>query len=65
MWRIDGVRKSRVVGFVKDMTKSAAREAVRLIIVEEMGQRRSDVALAFDEFVKLSYLPFYSSFGVQ
>ena len=33
-WYESGVKKSKVVGFVKDMTKGQAREAVAKIVAE-------------------------------
>ncbi len=34
LWYEGGVKKSKVVGFVKDMTKGEAREAVAKIVAE-------------------------------
>jgi hypothetical protein len=39
-WRVDGCRKSRVLGFVKDMTKSEAREAVGKIVIAENAKKQ-------------------------
>jgi hypothetical protein len=39
MWWVDGGRKSRVLGLVKDMTKSDARAAVDRIVTEVNAKR--------------------------
>jgi integrase len=60
MWWVDGVRKSRVLGFVKDMTKSKARELVARIVAEEHAKRDVNKAWNFREFVEQVYFPYYS-----
>jgi site-specific recombinase XerD len=60
MWWVDGGRKSRVLGLVKDMSKSQAREAVNRIVVEENAKRNSGRTWLFGEFVKEIYIPYYS-----
>ena len=42
MWWVDGRRKSRVLGLVKDMTKSEARAAVDRIVTEVNAKRRTE-----------------------
>src|ERR1039457_4781436 len=60
MWWVDGRRKSRVLGFVNKMSKSAAREAVNRIVAEESAKRESNKTWRFGEFVELVYFPYYS-----
>ena len=55
-WYADGKRRSQVVGSVKDMTKSEAREEVARIIAAECAQRDTT---KFKAFVDGVYLPFY------
>lgn len=52
----EGKRRSQVLGFVKDMTKSEARDAVARIAARERGERSEQ----FGPFVENTYLPFYS-----
>lgn len=60
MWWVDGRRKSRVLGFVAKMSKSAAREAVNRIVAEENAKRQDNKIRRFGEFVELVYFPYYS-----
>ena len=60
MWYADGKRKSQVVGSVKNMTKSKAREEVAKIVAEERAKRETDRAWKFGEFVERIYFPYYS-----
>lgn len=60
MWRVDGRRKSRVLGFISKMSKSAAREAVNRIVAEENARRETGKSWRLGEFVELVYFPFYS-----
>ena len=60
MWWVDGRRKSRVLGFVTKMSKSAAREAVNRIVAEENARRQENKIWRFGEFVELVYFPYYS-----
>jgi len=60
MWWVDRSRKSRVIGLVKDMTKSDAREAVNRIVTEVAAKREQHKAWQFGEFVTEVYFPFYS-----
>src|ERR1700728_385847 len=60
MWWLDGRRKSRVLGFVNKMSKSAAREAVNRIVAEETGNRKRNKLWRFGEFVETVYFPYYS-----
>src|SRR5277367_5381397 len=59
-WRVDGCRKSRVLGFVKDMTKSEAREAVGKIVVAENAKKQRYHTWHFGEFVDEVFIPYYS-----
>jgi integrase len=60
MWWVDGGRKSRVLGFVKDMSKTKARDAVNRIVAEENAKRQTDRSWRFGEFVNEIYVPYYS-----
>ena len=60
MWWVDGKRKSRVLGFVNKLPKSAAREAVNRIVAEENAKRDNGKAWQFGEFVEQVYFPFYT-----
>ncbi len=59
MWYADGKRKSMVVGSVKDMTKSKAREEVAKIVAAERAKREANRVWKFGEFVEASYFPYY------
>ena len=56
---IAGVR-SRVIGLVKDMTKSEAREAVDRIVDRGQRQAEQNRVWQFGEFVAEVYFPYYS-----
>jgi integrase len=60
MWWVDGRRKSRVLGLVKDMTKSEARAAVDRIVTEVNAKRNQNKIWRFGEFVAEVYFPYYS-----
>jgi integrase len=60
MWYADGKRKSRVVGSVRDMTKSKARDEVAKIIAGERARGEMNQAWKFGEFVEHVYFPYYS-----
>lgn len=60
LWRDNGICKSRVLGFVKDMTKSKAREEVARIVTEENAKRRNNRVWNFGEFVEQVVFPYYS-----
>ena len=60
MWYADGKRKSRVVGSIRDMTKSNAREEVARIVAGERAKHEINRAWKFGEFVELVYFPYYS-----
>jgi len=57
LWCEGGVQKSRVLGFVKDMTKGEAREAVAKIIAE--GRAKMETPRKFGDFVEAVYFPYY------
>jgi hypothetical protein len=42
MWWVDGKRKSKCLGLIKDMTKGKAREEVARIVAEEDAKRQVD-----------------------
>jgi integrase len=60
MWYADGKRQSRVVGSIRDMTKSKAREEVARIVAGERAKREMNRAWKFGEFVEHVYFPYYS-----
>ena len=51
-WNVDGKRGSKVVGLIKDMTKSEAREQVARIVTEERAKSEISRAWKFGEFVE-------------
>ena len=60
MWWVDLKRKSRVIGLVKDMTKSDARAVVNRIVTEATAKREQNRVWRFGEFVAQVYFPYYS-----
>jgi integrase len=60
MWYADGKRKSQVVGSIRDMTKSKAREEVAKLVAIERAKREANRAWKFGEFVETIYFPYYS-----
>ena len=60
MWWVDRSRKSRVLGLVKNMTKSEARSAVDKIVTEVNARRDQNRVWRFGEFVAEVYIPYYS-----
>jgi hypothetical protein len=60
MWYADGKRQSKVVGSIKDMTKTKAREEVAKIVAEERAKHEANRAWKFGEFVEVVYFPYYS-----
>ena len=59
MYWLDGVRKSRVLGLVKDMTKTQARDEIRRLVEGERAKREAVRVWNFGEFVTQVYFPFY------
>lgn len=57
LWYENGVKKSRVLGYVSEMSKSAAREAVAQIIA---SKRSSGDTTAFGDFVEGIFFGFKS-----
>src|SRR5438105_1353539 len=57
LWYEDGVKKSRTLGSMKDMTKGEAREAVAKIVA---AKRQTGEAVKFGAFVETVYFPYYS-----
>ena len=60
MWWADHSRKSRVLGLVKNMTKSEARTVVDRIVSEANAKREEGRVWRFNEFVAEVYFPYYS-----
>jgi len=60
MWYADGGRKSKVLGLVKDLSKSDARAAVNRIVTEVDTKRDQNRIWKFGEFVTEVYFPYYS-----
>jgi len=60
MWWVDGSRKSRVIGFVKDLSKSDARAIVDRIVAEANAKRDRNRVWTFGAFVNEIYVPYYS-----
>jgi integrase len=59
LWYEEGKKRSRIVGFVKDMTKGEAREAVARIVAGKQAKREGNAPLKFGEFVEGVYFPYY------
>ena len=59
-WTVDGKRGSQVVGLVKDMTKTEAREKVAKIVTEGRAESETCRAWRFGEFVEKVYFPYYT-----
>jgi len=60
MWWVDGVRKSRVLGLVKELTKSKAREEVGKIVADERSKRpNTERVWHFGEFVEEKFFPYF------
>jgi integrase len=60
MYYADGGRKSKVLGLVKDLSKSEARAAVNRIVDEVNAKRNENRVWKFGEFVTEVYIPYYS-----
>ena len=56
LWYEDGIKKSRIVGLCKEMTKTEARQAVEAIVATLNPQ--TDKPL-FGDFVENVYFPYY------
>ena len=59
LWWDNHSRKSRVIGLVKNMTKSEARAVVSGIIEEMNAKRQANTAWRFGEFVTEVYFSYY------
>jgi integrase len=59
-WTVDGQRGSKVIGSVKDMTKTAAREEVAKIVTDERAKGETSRVWKFGEFVEKVYFQYYS-----
>lgn len=60
MWWVDRRRKSKVVGLVKDMSKSEARAEVDRIVKQVNASRQSNRIWRFGEFVAEIYFRYYT-----
>jgi integrase len=61
MWWDGGKRKSRVLGLVKEMTKSKARDEVAKIVAELKAKQETNSRVwCFGEFVEKVFFPYYS-----
>jgi integrase len=61
MWWDGGKRKSRVLGLVKEMTKSKARDEVAKIVAELKAKTETNGRVwCFGEFVDKVFFPYYS-----
>jgi len=60
MYWLDGARKSKALGFVKEMSKTEARDEIRRLVEEERARRETNRVWKFGEFVEQTYFPFYS-----
>ena len=58
LWYEGSVKRSRIIGFVKDMTKGEAREAVAKIVAELRAKQQTP--RMFGEFVEGVYFPYYT-----
>lgn len=59
-WWENGSRRSRVIGFVKDLTKSEARAVAHRIVTEVNAKRDQNRIWTFVTFVAEVYFPYYS-----
>jgi integrase len=59
MWYADGKRKSKVLGFVKDMTKGEAREAVAKIVTAYRANQETSNIVRFGPFVEKVFYEYY------
>jgi integrase len=57
-WRESGVKKSKALGFVIEMTKGDAREAVAKIVAANRAKQEGSAV--FGQFVEQTYFRFYS-----
>jgi integrase len=60
IWWVDGTKKSKVLGFIKEMSKTKAREEVARIVTLERAKHETDKVWKFGEFVEQIYFPYYS-----
>ena len=56
MYWVDGARKSRVLGFVKDLSKTQARDEIRRLVEEERAKRETNRIWKFGEFVEQGHI---------
>lgn len=59
LWHENGKKKSRVIGMVKDMTRSEARDAVLKIVLEVRKRQELASPQTFGGFVEDVFYPFY------
>ena len=60
---VDSKRGSKVVGLIKDMTKSEARDEVAKIVTEEREKGETSQGWKFGEFVEKVYFRYYGRSG--
>jgi integrase len=60
LWYENGIKKSRVLGLCKEMTKGDAREIVAKTIGEIRTKEAAGEGLKFGAFVEAVFFPFYS-----
>ena len=60
LWRENDVKKSCVLGLVKEMTKGDAREAVAKIVTDIRTKEGAKSVLTFGGFVEGQYFPYYT-----
>jgi len=58
LWYEEGIKKSKALGFVKDMTKGEARETVAEIVSGVRAEKKGTGT--FGKFVTNVYIPFFS-----
>jgi site-specific recombinase XerD len=59
LWYEGGIKKSKVLGFVNEMTKGEAREAVAKIVTEQRAQQETSKVVRFGAFVENVFYPYY------
>ena len=62
LWYEGGVQRSKVLGFVKDMTKGEARETVARIVAETKA--KTEIPRTFGEFIERVYSVSYTHLDV-
>lgn len=60
LWYEGGRKRSKVLGFVKEMSKGQAREAIARIVAAEKTKRDANRNWTFGEFVEEISIPYYT-----